>query len=104
MLRSSQNNRAKFLQMPYPSALSPYLRNHAYELDGFYFLCLCIGDRHTIILLSFFFRRLAVYKPKEKEQSQQHPVLVIICARDEDENIARNFSRVLFKLIQLLTK
>src|SRR5690348_2374149 len=43
----------------------------------------------------FFFRRLAVYKTKEKEQSQQHPVSVIICARDEDENIARNLPGVL---------
>lgn len=43
----------------------------------------------------FFFRRLAFYKPKEKQQSQEHPVSVIICARDEDENIARNLPGIL---------
>ena len=43
----------------------------------------------------WFFSRLAFYKPKEKQQSQQHPVSVIICARDEDENLARNLPGVL---------
>src|SRR6186713_172587 len=43
----------------------------------------------------YFFKRVAVYQPKEKEQSQQHPVSVIICARDEDENIARNLPGIL---------
>ncbi|MFL5808171.1 MAG: glycosyltransferase [Flavisolibacter sp.] len=43
----------------------------------------------------YFFRRVAIYKPREKEQSQQHPVSVIICARDEDENIARNLPGIL---------
>jgi len=31
----------------------------------------------------WFFRRLAFFTPAEKESSQQHPVSVIICARDE---------------------
>ena len=31
----------------------------------------------------------------EREQTQQHPVSVIICARDEDENLARNLPGVL---------
>jgi cellulose synthase/poly-beta-1,6-N-acetylglucosamine synthase-like glycosyltransferase len=43
----------------------------------------------------YFFRRLAVYRPADREQSQQHPVSIIICARDEDENIARNLPGVL---------
>jgi glycosyltransferase involved in cell wall biosynthesis len=43
----------------------------------------------------WFFSRLAFYKPKQKIQSQQHPVSVIICARDEDENLARNLPGVL---------
>ncbi|MFL5773721.1 MAG: glycosyltransferase, partial [Flavisolibacter sp.] len=43
----------------------------------------------------YFFRRVAVYKPTEKEHSQQHPVSVIICARDEDENIAKNLPGIL---------
>ncbi len=32
---------------------------------------------------------------KSKTQTQQHPVSVIICARDEDENLARNLPGVL---------
>jgi cellulose synthase/poly-beta-1,6-N-acetylglucosamine synthase-like glycosyltransferase len=35
------------------------------------------------------FRKLAFYKPAGHEQSQTHPVSVIVCARDEDENLAR---------------
>ena len=47
----------------------------------FYYLC--------------FFCRVAFYKSKPKNKSQQHPVSVIICARDEDENLARNLPGVL---------
>ncbi len=43
----------------------------------------------------WFFSRLAFYKVTEKVKTQQHPVSVIICARDEDENLARNLPGVL---------
>lgn len=43
----------------------------------------------------FFFSRVAFYKPKKKDHSQQHPVSVIVCARDEDENLARNIPGIL---------
>lgn len=43
----------------------------------------------------FLFSRVAFYRKKNKQQSQQHPVSVIICARDEDENLARNLPGVL---------
>jgi glycosyltransferase involved in cell wall biosynthesis len=43
----------------------------------------------------FFFSRIAFYKQRQKDQSQQHPVSVVICARDEDENLARNLPGVL---------
>src|SRR5687768_8543655 len=52
----------------------------------------------TLIQLFFYtciFSRVAFYKRKSKQQSQQHPVSVIICARDEDENLARNLPGVL---------
>jgi glycosyltransferase involved in cell wall biosynthesis len=52
----------------------------------------------TVIQLYYylwFFRRVAFYERKSKDQSQQHPVSVIICARDEDENLARNLPGVL---------
>lgn len=44
---------------------------------------------------AWFFSRIAFYKPKKKSSSQQHPVSVIVCARDEDENLARNLPGVL---------
>ncbi len=43
----------------------------------------------------FFFSRLAYHKSTEAAQSQQHPVSVIICARDEEENLGRNLPRIL---------
>ena len=52
----------------------------------------------TVIQLfyyGYFFSRVAFFKPKTKIQSQQHPVSVVICARDEDENLARNLPGVL---------
>lgn len=38
----------------------------------------------------FFYARLAFYKPQPKPVSQTHPVSVIICARDEAANLAKN--------------
>jgi glycosyltransferase involved in cell wall biosynthesis len=43
----------------------------------------------------YFFRRVAFYKPKPAAVTQQHPVSVVVCARDEDENIARNLPGIL---------
>ncbi len=43
----------------------------------------------------FFFSRVACFREKPREKSQQHPVSVVICARDEDENLARNLPGVL---------
>ena len=48
-----------------------------------------------IFYYTWFFSRIAFYKQKQKTRSQQHPVSVIICARDEDENLARNLPGVL---------
>ncbi len=61
-------------------------------------LIFCVFAIVTILQLYFylrFFSRVAFFKPKIKNQSQQHPVSVIICARDEDENLARNLPGVL---------
>src|SRR5688500_16800539 len=43
----------------------------------------------------YFFSRLAFFKPALKAKSQQHPVSVVVCARDEAENLARNLPGVL---------
>lgn len=41
------------------------------------------------------FSRLAIYKPKPKLYNQQQPVTVVICARDEADNIVKNLPGVL---------
>lgn len=59
----------------------------------FYFFCLV-----TLIQIYyywFFFNRVGSYKKKEREQSQQHPVSMIVCARDEAANLAKNLPGVL---------
>jgi len=43
----------------------------------------------------FFFRKLAVYQPEEKDTMVQHPVSVIVCARDEAHNIVKNLPGIL---------
>src|SRR6476646_10272656 len=52
----------------------------------------------TIIQLYYYlaiFSRLAYYQSPQKSQSQQQPVSVIICAKDEANNIVRNLPGVL---------
>jgi len=48
-----------------------------------------------VFYYTWFFSRIAFFKPKSKTKTQHHPVSVIICARDEDENLARNLPGVL---------
>ncbi|MCX6315760.1 MAG: glycosyltransferase [Bacteroidetes bacterium] len=43
----------------------------------------------------WFFSRIAFFKPRQKTKTQHHPVSVIVCARDEDENLARNLPGLL---------
>jgi glycosyltransferase involved in cell wall biosynthesis len=52
---------------------------------GFCFITLI-----QLFYYGFFFVRLAFYKPAIKTTSQTHPVSVIICARDEAANLAKN--------------
>jgi glycosyltransferase involved in cell wall biosynthesis len=59
------------------------------------FICFCLVVGIQLCYYLFFFRRLAFYKPPLKSASQEYPVSVIICARDEAENIARNLPGVL---------
>lgn len=59
------------------------------------FIGFCAIVTIQLFYYSCFFARVAYFKPKERTRSQQHPVSVIVCARDEDENIARNLPGVL---------
>jgi glycosyltransferase involved in cell wall biosynthesis len=59
------------------------------------FAVFCVVTAIQLYYYLFFFRRVGAWKSQPKETSLQHPVSVIICARDEDENIARNLPGVL---------
>ena len=54
------------------------------------FLGFCIITFIQLFYYLFFFLRLALFKAKPKNISQTHPVSVIICARDEAENLVKN--------------
>ncbi len=54
------------------------------------FYSFCFITLVQVFYYCFFFLRLALYKKKAKTRSQTHPVSVIICARDEAANLAKN--------------
>lgn len=54
------------------------------------FLTFCFTAFVQIVYYLFFYSRLALFKVKPKESSQTHPVSVIICARDEANNLVKN--------------
>lgn len=64
-----------------------------WPLFTFYFLCFLAFVQ--IFYYSFFFFRLAFYKQKSKENTQTHPVSVIVCARDEAANLANYLTGIL---------
>jgi glycosyltransferase involved in cell wall biosynthesis len=54
------------------------------------FYCFCLITAIQVFYYLFFFSRLAFYKPQAKNVSQTHPISVVICARDEAANLAKN--------------
>jgi len=59
----------------------------------FYTFCSVIAIQ--IFYYIFFFARLAFYKEKNKAVSMQHPVSIIVCAKDEAHNLAKNLPGIL---------
>jgi glycosyltransferase involved in cell wall biosynthesis len=59
------------------------------------FALFCLMTAIQLFYYLFFFKKLAVYKPAPKMQSQEYPVSVIICARDEAHNIVKNLPGIL---------
>ena len=55
-----------------------------------WFTLFCLTCAIQLFYYGWYFIRLAFFKKTVKEQSQQHPVSVIICARDEAANLAEN--------------
>ena len=70
----------------------PFLTFYVWEIV---FIIFALITLIQIFYHLYFFNRVGYFKPKDKEHSQQHPVSVIVCARDEDENLARNLPGVL---------
>jgi glycosyltransferase involved in cell wall biosynthesis len=54
------------------------------------FIAFCIITFIQVFYYIFFFSKFAFYKSTTKSTSQTHPVSVIICARDEAENLVKN--------------
>jgi cellulose synthase/poly-beta-1,6-N-acetylglucosamine synthase-like glycosyltransferase len=65
--------------------LPPYLSWNEIWFTVFCLICLI-----QLFYYFWFFIRLAFFRNPSKEKSQQHPVSVIICARDEAANLAEN--------------
>ena len=66
------------------------LTNLLLHWHGIVFIFLCLVAFIQIFFYLFFFARLAFYKPATKTHHHTHPVSVIICARDEAANLAKN--------------
>jgi glycosyltransferase involved in cell wall biosynthesis len=60
------------------------------QIGQILFYGFCLVTLIQLFYYLYFFIRLAVYKPKPRSVSQTHPVSVIICARDEAANLAKN--------------
>ncbi|MFZ1529602.1 MAG: glycosyltransferase [Ferruginibacter sp.] len=59
------------------------------------FIAFCVVAFVQLFYYLFFFTRLAFHKTRPKENSQTHPVSVIVCARDEAANLASNLPGIL---------
>ncbi len=61
------------------------------------FCAFCVVIAIQLFYYLFYFLRLVVYKPPVKQASQEYPVSVVICARDEAQNLATNLPGVLLQ-------
>lgn len=59
------------------------------------FYLFCVIAFIQLFYYWFFFRQVAFFAPRSRNRSQQHPVSVLVCARDEAGNLARNLPGVL---------
>jgi glycosyltransferase involved in cell wall biosynthesis len=66
------------------------LTNFLLNWQEIIFILLCSITAIQIFYYLFFFSRLAFFKNPAKNITQTHPVSVIICARDEAANLAKN--------------
>src|ERR1700738_4716649 len=62
------------------------------------FIAFCVITLIQLFYYVWFFRRLAFYNPTVEDTSQQHPVSVIICARDEASKLVTHLPGALVQL------
>ncbi len=62
-----------------------------------FFAAFVITSVILIFYYLYFFSRLAFYTPKTRKEFQQHPVSIVVCAKDEDQNLARNVPGLVFQ-------
>src|SRR4051812_34307546 len=69
----------------------------SFQVDWTYliFIIFCFITLIQLFYQWFFFRHVSFFKATERSQSQQHPVSIIVCARDEAANLAKNLPGVL---------
>ncbi len=67
-----------------------YTLSSFFSWSEIWFALFCLITAIQVFYYSWFFQRLAFFHKPTKEKSQQHPVSVIICARDEAPNLAAN--------------
>lgn len=61
------------------------------------FIFFCIVIALQLFYYLYFFQRLANYVPPVKKASQQYPVSVIVCAKNEAANIVQNLPGILLQ-------
>ena len=59
------------------------------------FIVFCILTFVQLVYYWGLFSRLAFFRQADRKRSQQHPVSIIVCARDEAPNLARNLPGLL---------
>ncbi|ANI89954.1 glycosyl transferase family 2 [Arachidicoccus ginsenosidimutans] len=66
-----------------------------FSLGFIFFAAFCLVIFIQLCYYLFVFGKLAFYKPKQKSSSQEYPVSVIVCGKDEAENIATHLPAAL---------
>ena len=61
------------------------------------FVLFCLVVAVQVFYYLYFFRRLAYYVPPTKKTSQEYPVSVIICAKNEANNLVKNLPGIFFQ-------
>lgn len=59
------------------------------------FYLFCVITSIQLFYYWFFFRQVAFFSSPPKSRSQQHPVSILVCARDEADNLAKNLPGLL---------